>query len=659
MEKMLINATQSEEVRVALVKDNHLYDLDIDCPSDIKKKGNIYKAVVTRREQSLDAVFVEYGAKRQGFLPLKEIAPEYFNKNIKDSDEKPPITSLLREGQELLIQVDKEERGNKGAALTTFITLAGCYLVLMPNNPNSGGISRRIEGDERDELRETLNALTLPDDMGLIIRTAGVGKGQDELQADLDMLCNQWNAIRQAYNTQLAPCLIHQEGDVIIRSIRDNLRKSIAEIIIDDQISYVKAKQYIEQVKPDFLPNLKLYNSPIPLFNFYQIESQIETAYQREVLLPSGGALVIDRTEALVSIDINSAKATSGSDIEATALNTNLEAAEEIARQLRLRDLGGLVVIDFIDMGSGKNQRDVENRLKEALKADRARIQVGRISRFGLLEMSRQRLRLSLGETAQEVCPRCEGRGTVRNIQSHGLSITRLIEEEALKEKTAEVQVQLPVEMATFVINEKRHFILNIEKRHGVNVIIIANPHMQTPQYNITRLKEDNVGKNKKPSYTLIQQPELNMVRSGADATRTDEPAVKTFTNSQSSHTVSVGFIKRMINALFGNNSSSASKLATEQKVAPVTAHQHRAHTGIKSNEKRPYNPNQANRRRRSGGNINTATPHQPRQPGSANPPRKKNPNPNAQPSTHRVVAVKTETVKKKEPVVSREASDN
>jgi ribonuclease E len=455
MEKMLINATQPEEVRVALVKDNHLYDLDIDCPSDIKKKGNIYKAVVTRREQSLDAVFVEYGAKRQGFLPLKEIAPEYLNKNIKDyGDEKPPITALLREGQELLIQVDKEERGNKGAALTTFITLAGCYLVLMPNNPNSGGISRRIEGDDRDELRETLNALHLADDMGLIIRTAGVGKGQDELQADLDMLCNQWNAIRQAYTNQLAPCLIHQEGDVIIRSIRDNLRKSIAEIIIDDQISYVKAKQYIEQVKPDFLPNLKLYNSPVPLFNFYQVESQIETAYQREVLLPSGGSLVIDRTEALVSIDINSAKATSGSDIEATALNTNLEAADEIARQLRLRDLGGLVVIDFIDMGSGKNQRDVENRLKEALKADRARIQVGRISRFGLLEMSRQRLRLSLGESAQEVCPRCEGRGTVRNIQSQGLSITRLIEEEALKEKTAEVQVQVPVEMATFIINE-------------------------------------------------------------------------------------------------------------------------------------------------------------------------------------------------------------
>ncbi len=405
---MLINATQSEEVRVALIKDNYLYDLDIECPSEAKKKGNIYKAIVTRREPSLDAVFVEYGSKRQGFLPLKEIAAEYLNPNVHTQDnEKPPITALIREGQELLIQVDKEERGNKGAALTTYITLAGCYLVLMPNSPRSGGISRRIEGEDRDELKETLNSLTLEEDMGLIIRTAGVGKGQDELQADLDMLLNQWQAILQAYRTQLAPCLLHQEGDVIIRSIRDNLRKSISEIIIDDQISYIKAKQYIEQIKPEFLPNLKLYNSTIPLFNLYQIESQIETAYQRQVPLPSGGALVIDRTEALVSIDINSAKATSGTDIESTALNTNLEAADEIARQLRLRDLGGLVVIDFIDMSLSKHQRDVENRLKESLKADRARIQVGRISRFGLLEMSRQRLRLSLGESAQDTCPRC------------------------------------------------------------------------------------------------------------------------------------------------------------------------------------------------------------------------------------------------------------
>ena len=555
MEKMLINATQTEEIRVALVKNNHLYDLDIECPSEVKKKGNIYKAVVTRREPSLDAVFVEYGSKRQGFLPLKEIAPTYFSKQ-PHADEKPVITQLIREGQELLIQVDKEERGNKGAALTTYITLAGCYLVLMPNSPRSGGISRRIEGDERDELKETLNALTLAEDMGLIIRTAGVGKSQEELQIDLDMLYNQWQAIKNAYQTQLAPCLIHQEGDVIIRSIRDNLRKSIDEIIIDDQISYVKAKQYIEQVKPDFLPNLKLYHHTIPLFNFYQIESQIETAYKREVPLPSGGALVIDRTEALVSIDINSAKATGGADIEATALNTNLEAADEIARQLRLRDLGGLVVIDFIDMGSSKNQRDVENRLKEALKADRARIQVGRISRFGLLEMSRQRLRLSLGENAQEVCPRCEGRGTVRNIQSSSLSIIRLIEEEALKDKISEIQVQLPVDMATFIINEKRDFILNIEKRHNVKVLIISNPYLHSPQYNITKIKEES-GKSKKPSYTLIQQPELEIAHA-LPASQVDEPAVKAFEQLAYKNQNTLNFLQRLMQKLFGPEPTKA-----------------------------------------------------------------------------------------------------
>ena len=649
MEKMLINATQSEEIRVALVKDNHLYDLDIECPSEVKKKGNIYKAVVTRREPSLDAIFVEYGSKRQGFLPLKEIAPEYFNKRANQSDDvKPNINSLIREGQELLIQVDKEERGNKGAALTTFITLAGCYLVLMPNSPSSGGISRRIEGDDRDELKETLNALELNEDMGLIIRTAGVGKSQEELQGDLDMLCNQWHAIKHAYTTQLAPCLIHQEGDVIIRSIRDNLRKSIGEIIIDDQISYVKAKQYIEQVKPDFLPNLKLYNNTIPLFNFYQIESQIETAYQREVALPSGGALVIDRTEALVSIDINSAKATSGSDIEATALNTNLEAADEIARQLRLRDLGGLVVIDFIDMSSSKNQRDVENRLKDALKADRARIQVGRISRFGLLEMSRQRLRLSLGESAQEVCPRCEGRGTVRNIQSHALSIIRLIEEEALKDKTAEIQVQLPVEMATFIINEKRDFILNIEKRHSVHVLVIANPYMHTPQYNIVRLKEDNVGKNKKPSYSLIQQPELDSLHLDQNSTKIDTPAVQSYAIHQPSKQRDAGFFMQLWTHLFGSDSKKPRQTQIRQQNSSTA----KPAQATSTPEKRVYN--QANRRRRpSGGNQQNRLASG----ANANPGvRKKPTNPNQQ--TARVVPIKPEPVKRKPPVNKEPSSE-
>ncbi len=613
MEKMLINATQPEEIRVALVKNNYLYDLDIDTSSDIKKKGNIYKAVVTRREPSLDAVFVEYGAKRQGFLPLKEIAAEYLSKNLDDyPNEKPPITTLIKEGQELLIQVDKEERGNKGAALTTFITLAGCYLVLMPNNPNSGGISRRIEGDERDELKETLNALQLPEEMGLIIRTAGVGKNNDELQADLNMLCNQWQSIKNAYNTQLAPCLIHQEGDVILRSIRDNLRKSIDEIIIDDHVSYIKAKQYIEQVKPDFLPHLKLYNSHIPLFSYHQVESQIETAYQREVALPSGGALVIDRTEALVSIDVNSAKATSGSDIETTAYNTNLEAANEIARQLRLRDLGGLVVIDFIDMNSTKNQREVETRLKDALKADRARIQVGRISRFGLLEMSRQRLRLSLGEHAQETCPRCEGRGTVRNIQSQSLSIVRLIEEEAFKEKTTEVQVQLPVEMATFIMNEKRDYLLSIEKRHSVNVLIIANPYMHSPHYTLTRIKEDQTGKNKKPSYSLIQAPEPVITRADQGAELRKEPAVKPFDSTQMTTRKSTTghLLRNLWRRMFGNATTVTT--ASTTPATPTTP------SDRPSQHPRAQQPNSGNLsrnpRRRRGGNQNNQQQRNPAQ---------------------------------------------
>lgn len=623
---MLINATQAEEIRVAIVKDNRLYDLDIECPTEAKKKGDIYKAIVTRPEASLDAVFVNYGAKRQGFLPLKEIAPEYLKRNPEEfADEKIPITQLIREGQELLVQVDKEERGNKGAALTTYITLAGCYSVLMPNNPNSGGISRRIEGDERDEVKEALNGLQLPEQMGLIIRTAGVGKSQEILQADIDLLVRQWEAIKQKYQNQLAPCLLHQEGDVIIRSIRDNLRKSIGEIIIDNHVCYVKAKQFIEQVQPDFLPNLKLYNNAIPLFNFYQIESQIETAYQREVPLPSGGALVIDRTEALVSIDINSAKATSGSDIETTALNTNLEGAEEIARQLRLRDLGGLIVIDFIDMNSSKNQREVENCLKESLKADRARIQVGRISRFGLLEMSRQRLRLSLGENAQEVCPRCEGRGTVRSIQSHSLSIIRLIEEEALKEKTAEIQIQLPPEIATFIMNEKRQFILNIEKAHKVNLIIIANPYFQPPQYHIARLKEENLSKTKKPSYTLIQQPEV-AIPQVESANKLSALTPDPFYSQREK--ISPSFIKRLWNSLFGSSEQLSSVTAPQKSHVPYNKKQTQGMQERRSPSHRHRSRNQ-----------------------SRTPNRKKGQGQGQGQGVGRVVPMKSEQVKKKGPV--------
>jgi len=474
------------------------------------------------------------------------------------------------------------------------------------------------------------------------------------------MLCNQWQAIRQAYATQMAPCLIHQEGDVITRSIRDNLRK-VQEIIIDDHVSYVKARKYLELVDPSSLPILKLYNNPIPLFNLYQIESQIETAYQREVLLPSGGALVIDRTEALVAIDINSAKATSGSDIEATALNTNLEAADEIARQLRLRDLGGLVVIDFIDMNAGKNQREVENRLKEALKADRARIQVGRISRFGLLEMSRQRLRLSLGESALEICSHCEGRGTVRNIQSHGLSIIRLIEEEATKEKTAEVHVQLPVDMATFIMNEKRTAILDIEKRHHVSVLVIANPYLQAPKYNIMRLKEDNVGKSKKPSYTLIQELEPLLTRSNDSVSTPVEPAVK-FLTMGSSPKASTHFLKRVWKALF-HCAHSSSTSAQDDKTALAIKHdsaktaERRHHS--QQRRRRPTSPStNTNPNQVAGHNTANASSPARTQSNTHNPQRRRHPNAS---TTQRTISgsVRPDVAKKKTPSSPNSSESN
>lgn len=590
-----MNATQAEEIRVALVKDQFLDGLDIERQNDKKKKANIYKGRVTRVEPSLEAVFVEYGSKRQGFLPLKEIAPSYYlTKANKSDDSRPNIKQLIKEGQELMVQVEKEERGNKGAALTTYITLAGCYLVLMPNNPRSGGVSRRIEGEERDELKECLKELNIPDAMGLIVRTAGVGKGLEELQWDLEVLCNQWEAIQSVYHKHPAPFLIHQEGSVIIRSIRDNLRKSVSEIIIDDQESYVKAKQYIEQVKPDFLPNLKLYNDTVPLFTRYQIESQIETAYQREVVLPSGGSLVIDRTEALVSIDINSAKSTSGSDIENTAFNTNVEAAREIARQLRLRDLGGLIVIDFIDMAASRHQREVENQLKESLKPDRARVQVGKISRFGLLEMSRQRLRLSLGESNQEACPRCEGRGMVRSVHSHTLSLIRLIEEEALKDRVGEVQAQLPVDVATFLLNEKRDAINAMEKRHGVNILILPNPHIQAPQYRINSVKDDR--DRKKPSYCLVDEPELNVIKSDTSNKPTDKPAVRPFEAIQRPKGEQNSFIKRLWTSLFGKSEDTEEKDNSSQ-VVELTP------TTTKSSGQHRQQRHQRNRQRSHSGN--------------------------------------------------------
>ena len=489
MKRMLINATQQEELRVALVDGQKLYDLDIESCAREQKKANIYKGKVTRVEPSLEAAFVDFGSERHGFLPAKEVARSLWARDPGPG--RPGIKDLVREGQEFLVQVDKGERGNKGAALTTLISLAGRYLVLMPNNPRAGGISRRIEGEERAQLREVLTQLDIPSDMGVIVRTAGLGRSASELQWDLGYLLQVWDSIQKATATRSAPFLVYQESNIIIRAVRDCLRQDISEVLIDNPVVHEEALAFISQVMPQYKNRVKLYENDVPLFNHFQIESQIETAFQREVQLPSGGSLVIDPTEALVSIDINSARATRGSDIEETAHSTNLEAAEEIARQLRLRDIGGLVVIDFIDMSASKNQRDVENRMREALQMDRARIQLGRISRFGLLEMSRQRLRPSLEETSGVVCPRCSGQGSIRDTHSLSLAILRLVEEKALKDGTAVVHAQVPVAAATFLLNEKRSSISCIEKRTGTRVMIIPDPTMETPHFEVQRLRAD------------------------------------------------------------------------------------------------------------------------------------------------------------------------
>ena len=530
MKRMLINATQAEELRVAIVDGQKLFNLDIETPAREQKKSNIYKGRVTRVEPSLEAAFVDYGAERHGFLPMKEIARSYFSEEALQQSGRVSIDKAISEGLEVIVQVEKEERGNKGAALTTFVSLAGRYLVLMPNNPRAGGVSRRIEGQDRTELREALSQLEYADNMGLIVRTAGVGKSVEELQWDLDYLAKLWQAIESSAAERKAPFLIYQESNVVIRSIRDSLRADIGEIVIDSREAYEEARQFTSQVMPRFTKKLRYYDDEVPLFSRYQIESQIETAFQREVRLPSGGAIVIDQTEALTSIDINSARSTKGADIEETALHTNLEAADEIARQLRLRDLGGLFVIDFIDMGPSRNQRAVENRLKEALKLDRARVQIGRISRFGLLEMSRQRLRPSLGESSEQVCPRCSGHGTIRSADSLALSILRLIEEEAMKENTGRVQAKLPVEVATFLLNEKRNVVHDIERRQGVDIVILPNPHMETPHYEVERIRAQELDNQaRKPSYQMIDEPEAppRIEDASAKAPRMEQPAVK------------------------------------------------------------------------------------------------------------------------------------
>ncbi|HVI57636.1 MAG TPA: Rne/Rng family ribonuclease [Luteimonas sp.] len=500
MKRMLINATQAEELRVAIVDGQTLYDIDIEQPSKEQKKSNIYKGRITRLEPSLEAAFVEYGAERHGFLPLKEISRDYFQSGVDHN--KATIRELLREGQEVVVQVDKDERGNKGAALTTFISLAGRYMVLMPNSPTAGGVSRRIEGDDRAELKKAMDALEIPDDMGVIIRTAGVGRDAEELQWDLDYLLSVWRAIAEAALKKPAAFLIYQESRLIIRALRDYMRADIGEILVDTPEMYAEAQEFVQQVMPHNLRKLKHYTDDTPLFNRFQIESQIESAYERTVRLPSGGALVIDQTEALTAIDVNSARATKGGDIEETAFNTNLEAAEEVARQMRIRDLGGLVVIDFIDMSSNKHQREVENRLQNALRFDRARVQLGRISRFGLLELSRQRLRASLGESSQIVCPRCEGHGRMRSIESLSLSIIRVAEEHAMKENTGQVLVQAPVDIANFLLNEKRGALREIEQRHDAPIVIVADEQLHSPHYEVTRLRENELGEeSSKPSY--------------------------------------------------------------------------------------------------------------------------------------------------------------
>src|SRR6478609_4454336 len=500
MKRMLINATQAEELRVAIVDGQTLYDIDIEQPSKEQKKSNIYKGRITRLEPSLEAAFVEYGGERHGFLPLKEISRDYFQAGVDPN--KGTIRELLREGQEVVVQIDKDERGNKGAALTTFISLAGRYMVLMPNSPTAGGVSRRIEGDDRAALKEAMDKLDIPDDMGVIIRTAGVGRDAEELQWDLDYLLSVWKAIAEAALTKPAPFLIYQESRLIIRALRDYMRPDIGEILVDTQEMYEEAREFVEQVMPHNLRKLKHYTDDTPLFNRFQIESQIENAYERNVRLPSGGALVIDQTEALTAVDVNSARATKGGDIEETAFQTNLEAAEEVARQLRLRDLGGLVVIDFIDMSSNKHQREVENKLQNALKYDRARVQLGRISRFGLLEMSRQRLRPSLGESSQLICPRCEGHGRMRSVESLSLSILRVAEEHAMKENTGQVLVQAPTEIANYLLNEKRRALGEIEQRHDAPIVIVADDQLETPHYEVTRIRENELSEETgKPSY--------------------------------------------------------------------------------------------------------------------------------------------------------------
>ena len=609
MKRMLINATQPEEIRVALVDGQWLYDLDIENRLKEQKKSNIYKGRIARIEASLEAAFVDYGAERHGFLPLKEISREYFDKNAKENDGRVRIKDVVREGQEVIIQVDKEERGNKGAALTTFISLAGRYLVLMPNNPRAGGISRRIDGTDRAQLKDALSDIEVPKGMGVIVRTAGVGRSAEELQRDLSYLQQLWAAIKKEADDAAAPHFLFKESNVIIRAVRDYLRPEIGEVIVDNKEAYDLALAFIHQVMPNYNSKVKFYNESTPLFNRFQIEGQIETAFEREVKLPSGGAIVIDVTEALVSIDINSSRATKGGDIEETALQTNLEAADEVARQLRLRDIGGLVVIDFIDMQSARNQREVENRIRDALSMDRARVQIGRISRFGLLEMSRQRLRPSLDETTSKICPRCAGQGTIRGTKSIALSILRLVEEEAQKDRSAEIRAVVPVSVATFLLNEKRSAITRIEERSNIRVIILPNPEMVTPHFEVKRLRDDDIEETEE-SYKIelhTDEPVQSTAAGASTSPATARAAVEQLPPQTASHsaassnsdtkppakTAQSASILTLISGFFAKLFAGEPEPKQSKKSATGTANK------TQNRDRRNQNGRQNNRRRR------------------------------------------------------------
>lgn len=606
MKRMLINATHPQEVRVAIVDEYRLDDLDIETVSREQKKGNIYKGRITRVEPSLEAAFVEYGADRHGFLPFKEIAPNYYSDEPSETES--GTKPVIKENIEVIVQIEREERGQKGAALTTYLSLAGRYLVLMPNSPKLAGISRRIDGDDRDELRSIVDALKMPEQMGLIVRTACVGKTEEDLQWDLDYLLYLWKAIQDAGAAKTAPFLVYQESNLIIRAFRDYLRKDVEEVLIDDLDFYQNALEFVQIVVPHYAPIVKQYEGKTPLFSFYQIETQIETVFAREVRLPSGGSISIDHTEALVSIDVNSSRATKGGDIEETACSTNLEAATEVARQIRLRDIGGLIVIDFIDMLSAKNQKDVENRLRDEARRDRARVQIGRISRFGLLEMSRQRLRSSLGEASLSICPRCKGYGKIREVESLALSILRVIEEQALnKGRATQIQAQLPVSVATFLLNEKRQRILEIEKQHQIPLLLIPNMHLQTPDFEVRRMMNQEVipyGTDQ-PSYTLVKKPtDEKPEYSPALSTTPEKPAVHILSvppaHMESKKVEKPSLLKRIWSHLVKSPEKQEEKESKPQGAYPYTSSHSRyprtTTTHRYSGRRRPYGP-------RSGGN--------------------------------------------------------